>query len=129
MLKCAVGPIQNCLHRVSHFSKCLYERPLNIARGKRLDNHLLTVVVMLRIRLMEVLMAMVSRNVSTHQDAQPWWDLDLTNFANMDEIKIWNRTDTPHDKSVPQNQYTSRIFPCWVMISNDPFRILPVNSL
>ena len=102
--------------------KCLYERPLNIARGKEARQSSTYSGRHAENAINGSIDGYGLKKCScTHQDAQPWWDLDLTNFANMDEIKIWNRTDTPHDKSVPQNQYTSRIFPCWVMISNDPF--------
>jgi alpha-tubulin suppressor-like RCC1 family protein/Ca2+-binding EF-hand superfamily protein len=58
---------------------------------------------------------------STQQDPQPWLDIDLGQFALIDEIKLWNRTDTPHDSSMPSDHFTSRLFPCWVMIGVDPF--------
>ena len=58
----------------------------------------------------------------TQQDAQGWWEVDLGAYATIDEVRIWNRTDAPHDKSMPQNQFTCRLFPFWVMISTDPFQ-------
>jgi len=58
---------------------------------------------------------------STQQDAQGWWEVDLGGETNIEEIKLWNRTDSPHDQSLAQNLYSSRLFPVWVMISTDPF--------
>ena len=58
---------------------------------------------------------------STQQDPQAWWEVDLGQLANIEEIRLWNRTDSPHDRTSAQNMYTQRLFPVWVMISNDPF--------
>ena len=103
--------------------KCLYQRPLNIARGKEARQSSTYSGRHADTAINGVINGHGLKKCScTHQDAQPWWDLDLSNFAHIEEIKIWNRTDAPHDRSVPQNQYTSRIFPFWVMISNDPYQ-------
>ena len=63
----------------------------------------------------------MKRCSSTQQDPQAWWDIDLGDIASIEEIRIWNRTDSPHDRTVPQNTYTKRLFPVWVMISADPY--------
>mmetsp|Transcript_12218 Transcript_12218/g.18487 ORF Transcript_12218/g.18487 Transcript_12218/m.18487 type:complete len:1399 (+) Transcript_12218:55-4251(+) len=58
---------------------------------------------------------------STQQDPQPWLEIDLGQFALIDEIRLWGRTDSPHDSSMPADHFTSRLFPCWVMIGMEPF--------
>jgi alpha-tubulin suppressor-like RCC1 family protein/Ca2+-binding EF-hand superfamily protein len=62
---------------------------------------------------------------STQQDAQPWLEIDLGQIALIDEVKLWNRTDSPHDSSMPSDYFTHRLFPCWVMIGIDPFDRTP----
>lgn len=62
---------------------------------------------------------------STQQDAQPWLEIDLGQIALIDEVRLWNRTDTPHDSSMPSDYFTCRLFPCWVMIGIDPFDRTP----
>ena len=54
-------------------------------------------------------------------DAQPYIEVDLGTFGLIDEIKIWNRTDSPPDTSKPPDTFSSRLFPCWVFIGQDPF--------
>lgn len=101
---------------------CLYQRPLNIATGKKSrqsstysgrDSHYAVNGVKDGYGL--------KMCTSTQQDAQPWWDLDLGSFATIDEIRIWNRTDAPQDRSQPRNLFSSRLFPFWVMVGNEPF--------
>lgn len=36
--------------------------------------------------------------------------------------KIWNRCDEPKDPSMERNFYAKRLFPCWVMASQEPFK-------
>ena len=62
----------------------------------------------------------------TQLDHQAWIELDLGEIANIETIKVWNRTDFPADRSQRSDYYTSRLFPCWIMLSNDPF--LPLVS-
>jgi hypothetical protein len=58
---------------------------------------------------------------STQMDAQPFIEVDLGTFALIDEIKIWNRTDSPADTTKPPDTFSARLFPCWVFIGQDPF--------
>lgn len=37
-------------------------------------------------------------------------------------IRLWNRTDTSDDVSLPVDYYNRRLFPCVIMISQQPFR-------
>ena len=57
----------------------------------------------------------------TQQDSQAWFELDLGKMAIIEEIRLWNRTDVPNDKMQPKDLFTARLFPCWVMVSRDPF--------
>ena len=67
---------------------------------------------------------------STQLDPQAWWEVDLGRIASIDQIKIWNRTDIPTDSSAPRDQFTSRLFPCWVMVGLFPFeRSVGADSL
>jgi len=59
--------------------------------------------------------------IHTQQDAQPWWEVDMGDFAVLNTIKLWNRTDEPADLSMPRDKFTGRLFPVWIMISTDPF--------
>lgn len=63
----------------------------------------------------------VKRCTCTQQEAQPWLEIDLGRMAAIDRILIWNRTDEPTDKDQPPDLYSSRLFPCWVMVGRDPF--------
>jgi len=58
----------------------------------------------------------VNKSSSTQLESQPWLEVDLGNIATIDKVLIWNRTDEPRDKSEVRDLYTSRLFPCWVMI-------------
>jgi len=61
----------------------------------------------------------------TQLDKQAWIEIDLGELAIIETIKVWNRTDVPADRSQRGDFYTSRLFPCWLMVGNDPFSIIP----
>ena len=50
----------------------------------------------------------LKKSISTQQDPQPWWEVDLEELATIDTIKLWNRTDEPTDEALPRDLYTSR---------------------
>ena len=54
-------------------------------------------------------------------DAESWWDLDLGEMCVVEKIVVWNRTDKPKDSSRPEDFYTARLFPFWMMASLTPF--------
>ena len=58
----------------------------------------------------------VNKSSSTQLESQPWLEVDLGNIATIDKVLIWNRTYETRDKSEVRDLYTSRLFPCWVMI-------------
>ncbi|CAN0333739.1 unnamed protein product, partial [Laminaria digitata] len=58
----------------------------------------------------------------TQQDPQGWWEVDLGQLVHVHQVKIWNRCDEPTDSSMERNFYATRLFPCWVMASQQPFK-------
>ena len=94
---------------------CIYAKPVNLALGKPAsqstvyngqDAHLA-----------------VDGNVeggdastcnSTQSESQPWWDVDLGDYCCVDTIRVWNRTDEPHDPSFDQETFRERLFPAYV---------------
>ena len=98
--------------------RAIYERPRNLALGKParqsscyggLDAHL----------------GVDGNNdgsnpqycMSTQQDPQAWWEVDLGEFAVIDTVKIWNRTDEPPDQSMERDKFSKRLFPSWCMVA------------
>ncbi len=63
----------------------------------------------------------LNRITCTQQESQPWLEVDLGEIAVIDKIVVWNRTDVPADKNLARDLYTSRLFPCWIMVGRDPF--------
>lgn len=55
---------------------------------------------------------------------QPWWEVDLGQPAVIERVRVWNRTDVPHNPSKRRDEYTSRLFPFWILISEFPFKDL-----
>jgi len=58
---------------------------------------------------------------STQAEAQPWWEVDLGDYCCITTIKIWNRTDEPHDPSLDRETFRCRLFPSYAMLSQEPF--------
>lgn len=63
----------------------------------------------------------IKRLCVTQQDAQAWLEVDLGQLCIIEEVRLWNRTDTPTEKNQPKDLYTNRLFPCWVMVNRVPF--------
>mmetsp|Transcript_28555 Transcript_28555/g.36926 ORF Transcript_28555/g.36926 Transcript_28555/m.36926 type:complete len:1227 (+) Transcript_28555:37-3717(+) len=59
--------------------------------------------------------------LSTQSEAQPWWEVDLGDYACIQTVRVWNRTDEPHDASFDRETFRRRLFPCYVMLSQEPF--------
>ena len=52
--------------------------------------------------------------IHTQMDPQPYWDLDLgVDECEISRVHLWNRTDTPTDRTTDLDKYTKRLFPCW----------------
>ena len=103
--------------------KCLYEAPKNLARGKvcRQSSVYGDMDAFIAVEGSSEGVLTEGDCIHTQQDAQPWWEVDLQQYAVLNTIKLWNRTDEPPDMSMPRDKFTARLFPCWVMISTDPF--------
>ncbi|EQC26992.1 hypothetical protein, variant [Saprolegnia diclina VS20] len=56
----------------------------------------------------------------TQFDDCPWWEVDLGQPAVISRIQVWNRTDEPIDISHPRDEYTRRLFPFWILVSEVP---------
>lgn len=104
---------------------CLFVEPLNIARSKRAYQSS-------TLNERDADSAIngstdgngESQCACTQMDSQAWWELDLGDYAKIDRIHLWNRSDSPKDKNLADNYYSRRLFPCWVMIGNEPFSTL-----
>jgi alpha-tubulin suppressor-like RCC1 family protein len=57
----------------------------------------------------------------TQSDSQAWLEIDLGQIAIVDMVKLWNRSDMPKDSYLPRDYFSSRLFPCWVMVAQEPF--------
>ena len=64
----------------------------------------------------------VSSLAHTQFEEHPYFHLDLEFLACITNIRLWNRTDTSDDVSLPVDYYSRRLFPCVIMISQQPFR-------
>jgi hypothetical protein len=58
---------------------------------------------------------------STFSESQPWWEVDLGDYASIQTVKVWNRTDEPHDPSFDKEAFRQRLFPSYVVLSQEPF--------
>lgn len=59
--------------------------------------------------------------ISTQSEPQPWWEVDLGDYNCIQTVRIWNRTDEPHDPSFDRETFRSRLFPSYAMLSQEPF--------
>lgn len=59
--------------------------------------------------------------IHTQRDQCPWWEVDLGRLAVINTIEVWNREDVPIDVSQGEDYFTKRLFPCWMLVSTDPF--------
>ncbi|KAG7390019.1 hypothetical protein PHYPSEUDO_008981 [Phytophthora pseudosyringae] len=62
--------------------------------------------------------------IHTHVEDMPWWEVDLGQPAVIEKIRLWNRTDEPLNPSKSRFEYSSRLFPCWVIVSEFAFKDL-----
>ncbi|KAF0696246.1 Aste57867_12944 [Aphanomyces stellatus] len=54
-------------------------------------------------------------------DDHPWWEVDLGQASVLERVKVWNRVDQPVDTSRRRDEFTSRLFPFWILVSELPF--------
>lgn len=102
--------------------KFLYTKPMNLAIGKKAYQSTI-------FNNREAKYAVngkkegngVNRCACTQQESQPWIEIDLGKMAMIDKILVWNRTDSPADQNLPSDFFSSRLFPCWIMVGREPF--------
>ena len=59
--------------------------------------------------------------IHTQVDPQPFCEIDLEDFALISKINVWNRTDEAHTMGMQKDAYSRKLFPCWVLVSQEPF--------
>lgn len=59
--------------------------------------------------------------IHTQIEDNPWWEVDLGQLAVIKKIRLWNRTDEPLDLSKNRSEYSRRLFPCWIFVSESAF--------
>ena len=59
--------------------------------------------------------------IHTQVDPQPFCEVDLEDFAIINKISIWNRVDETKDIRISKENYSQRLFPCWIIVSQLPF--------
>ena len=108
-----------------HNIRCVYERPVNIALGR---NAQMSSVYNGRGAYLAV-----DGNLdgdmeefccSTQSESQPWFEIDLGEFAIIQTVKLWNRNDEPVDPAFDRDMFRERLFPCYLILSQVP---LPQN--
>ncbi|KAF4140172.1 Regulator of chromosome condensation (RCC1) repeat [Phytophthora infestans] len=66
--------------------------------------------------------------IHTHMEDKPWWEVDLGQPAVIEKIRLWNRTDEPLNPSKNRSEYSNRLFPCWIFVSEFAFQDLDGNE-
>lgn len=121
---CAAPPVEVFIP-APRLAACLYSAPENIALSKRA--HQSTVYNCLDADIAvngSTDGSSQSLCICTQMESQAWWEVDLGDYSRIDHIKLWNRCDSPRGNTQPIDLYTRRLFPCWVMIGNQPFSTL-----
>lgn len=62
--------------------------------------------------------------IHTHLEDKAWWEVDLGQPAVIEKIRLWNRTDEPLNPSKSRSEYSSRLYPCWILVSEFAFKDL-----
>ena len=61
----------------------------------------------------------------THESSpygnQPFYEIDLQEQSTIQEIMLWNKLAEPKNPAIRKEEHTTRLFPCWIMISQKPF--------
>ena len=64
----------------------------------------------------------ISSFAHTQFEANPYFEVDLGSVSHITNVRLWNRTNESDDSALPLNVFSKRLFPCFVMISQLPFR-------
>ena len=102
--------------------RCIYEKPKNLALGKPAKQSSVYGGLDAYLGVDGNTNGSDARYcVSTQQDPQAWWEVDLGDFAVLERIRVFNRVDEPPDVSQPRDQFSKRLFPSWIMCSQEPY--------
>ncbi len=121
---CIGHPVSEKFVRKPKLVKCLYMLPKNLAQSRKARAKQSSVY---NSRTADIAINGEcsgdgeSMCVHTQVDAQPYWEVDLGRLCRIEEVRLWNREDSPPDESIPRDQFTKRLFPCWIMVSPSPF--------
>ncbi|KAG2523476.1 hypothetical protein BBI17_003700 [Phytophthora kernoviae] len=63
------------------------------------------------------------RKIRSMED-KPWWEVDLGQPTVIERIRLWNRTDEPLDPLKSRSEYSGRLYPCWILVSEFAFKNL-----
>lgn len=61
------------------------------------------------------------RCTHTQLDPQAWWEVDLGELCVIERVIVWNRTDEPPDDTRPRDEFTGRLFPFWIFVSQTEY--------
>jgi len=92
---CCHDPLIHFISNPTHV-ECLYNRPSDLAISKPTHS-------------------------STPYGNQPFYEIDLQEMSTIHEVKLWNILNESNNPAVRKDKFTSRLFPCWIMISQKPF--------
>jgi len=102
--------------------KCLYERPSNIALFKPVKMSSVYGGLDAEIAVDGNTDGHNPKTcISTQQDAQAWFEVDLGAEAAVQTIRVWNRCDEPSDATMRRDKFSSRLVPAWLMVSQVPY--------
>ncbi|KAG6584767.1 Regulator of chromosome condensation (RCC1) [Phytophthora cinnamomi] len=104
--------------------KCLHVEPYNLAFGKPCRQMTIYNEQGPHLAVNGDIGGTLATCIHTHLEDKPWWEVDLGQPAVIEKIRLWNRTDEPLNPSKRREEYSSRLFPCWIFVSEFPFKEL-----
>ncbi|KAE8894166.1 hypothetical protein PF003_g21870 [Phytophthora fragariae] len=104
--------------------KCLHVEPYNLAFGKPCRQMTIYNEQGPHLAVNGYIGGTLATCIHTHLEDKPWWEVDLGQPAVIEKIRLWNRTDEPLNPSKSRAEYSSRLFPCWIFVSEFPFKDL-----
>ncbi|KAL3662934.1 hypothetical protein V7S43_011880 [Phytophthora oleae] len=104
--------------------KCLHVEPYNLALGKPCRQINIYNEQGPHLAVNGETGGALATCVHTQMEDKPWWEVDLGQPAVIEKIHLWNRTDEPLNPSKSRSEYSSRLFPCWIFVSEFPFKDL-----
>ncbi|ETI47352.1 hypothetical protein, variant 1 [Phytophthora nicotianae P1569] len=104
--------------------KCLHVEPYNLALGKICRQISIYNEQGPQLAVNGDIEGALATCTHTQMEDKPWWEVDLGQPAVIEKIRLWNRTDEPLNPSKSRSEYSGRLFPCWVFVSEFAFKDL-----